>query len=64
MANVPDSTPVAFDLPGGDTVELYTWAAIIAKLTEPVNAIKNLITSENASLTIIEAKLEEWAEEQ
>lgn len=61
---VPDSTPVKFTLPDGDKVSLCTWAYIIAQLTEPVNAIKNIIASENASLTIIEAKLEEWAEEQ
>lgn len=61
---VPDSTPCKFTLPDGDKVALCTWAYIIAQLTEPVNAIKNIITSENASLTIIEAKLEKWVEEQ
>lgn len=57
---VSNTTPLTFDLPDGDHVELCTWPYIISMLTEPLESITSSIESINVSLGKIEDKVDEW----
>ena len=61
---VSNSTPLTFDLPDGDHVELCTWPYILSIINEPLTRISSANESINASLERIEAKVDEWLAEQ
>ena len=61
---VSNSTPLTFDLPDGDHVELCTWPYILSIITEPLTRISSATESINVSLGRIEAKVDEWLAEQ
>lgn len=61
---VSNTTPLTFDLPDGDHVELCTWDYILFQLTEPLTEISSCVENINSSLERIETKVDEWISEQ
>ena len=60
---VTNKTPVTFELPDGDRVDLCTWPYIVSKLEEVLNPLIDSITAMNDSLLLIEGKIDTWLEE-
>jgi hypothetical protein len=61
--DIPDK--VRFRLPRSNKdVYLITWDHVVSKLTEFLEPVTDIITSENASLTSINHRVDEWLEEQ
>lgn len=60
---VSNTTPVTFELPDGDRVELCTWPYIVSKLEELITPITSSLTATNNALLVIESKVDSWLEE-
>lgn len=58
-----NSTPLRFDLPDGDRVELCTWDYVVAQLSDFIIGATNAIALENIALTVIDNKLDEWLDD-
>ena len=59
-----DSIPVTFTLPDGDQAKLITWAFVMKKLNSELSPIIEQLSETNAALTRINARVDEWLEEQ
>lgn len=59
-ANRDDRKPATFKTPEGDIIKCMTWAGIADKLAYLLEPIITLQQDINASLTIIDNKLDEW----
>ena len=56
--------PLTYELPDGDVVQLCTWEFVLAKLTQLIDPLVQLLTIENQDLTGIKNRIDEWIEEQ
>ena len=64
MAKRDDKIPVNFNLPDNDQAQLITWAYVEDKLDKELTDTLNQIDSINTQLGRIEARIDEWLEEQ
>lgn len=64
MAKRDDKVPVNFILPGKDQAVVVTWAYVEDKLDKELTDTLNQIDSINTQLGRIEARIDEWLEEQ
>lgn len=55
-----NTTPVTFELPDGDTVQLITWEFVLKKLEEVLNPTIDHLSVINTQLEKIDQKLESW----
>ncbi len=63
MARDPKQ-PVVFDFPDNDSVALVPWAYIVSKFETILDGVINNVSSINEDLERIEARVDEWLEEQ
>lgn len=54
------NTPLRFDLPDGDQVDLCTWGYILTQINDFMVSMTNAIELENVALNVIDQKLDEW----
>jgi hypothetical protein len=64
QTNFDDTKPVEFQLPDGDTAALITWAFVMKELNERMTPMLNDLTLINGALSSINARVDEWLEEQ
>lgn len=64
QTNFDDSIPVEFHLPDGDVAHLITWAFVLKELNERMGSMLNDLTLINGALSSINARVDEWLEEQ
>jgi hypothetical protein len=57
---VDNTSPLIYDLPDGDVVELPPWAYIVQELGKLINPITTNLTSINIDLQRIDTKLISW----
>ena len=56
---------IRFQLPKSlKDVNLITWKYVVAQLTEFVESVTDIVLTENQSLRNINARVDEWLEEQ
>lgn len=64
---MPNNTgdQIRFQLPKSlKDVNLITWQYVVSQLTEFMESVTNIILTENQSLRNINARVDEWLEEQ
>lgn len=61
---IDERTPVRFNLPDGDSVDLYPWPGIIDKITEPLTRMTTAIALINTSLEQINDRVDYWISQQ
>lgn len=59
---VDNTTPLVYDLPDGDIVELCPWAYVVQQLSNLITPITNNLTLINTDLNRIDAKIVSWIE--
>lgn len=57
-------TPLTFDLPDNDSVALIPWEYVVYKFEEILGGVLDDMTLINRDLRRIDAKLDEWIEEE
>lgn len=63
MAARDEKTPVHFDLPDGDQVDLIPWAYVVDKSNTILSGIISNLASINEDLTRIDNKIQTWIDE-
>ena len=63
MAARDEKTPVHFDLPDGDQVDLIPWAYVVDKSNTILSGIISNLASINDDLTRIDNKIQTWIDE-
>lgn len=63
MAAREEKTPVHFDLPDGDQVDLIPWAYVVDKSNTILSGIISNLASINEDLTRIDNKIQTWIDE-
>lgn len=62
--NSDEIKSVLYKLPKRKSVEVISWAFVVDQLQELIPALVNEITATNVALTGINARVDEWLEEQ
>jgi hypothetical protein len=57
-------TPLHFDLPDDDSVDLITWEFVLMKLDEEMASALNHLNGSTNQLTRISERIQEWLDEQ
>lgn len=59
-----NETPLTFNLPDGDSVQLITWEFVLKQLEELTRGTFDKMAASNGHLENIAKKLEEWASDE
>ena len=57
-------TPLHFDLPDDDSVDLITWEFVMMKLNEEMAGALNHLNGSTTQLERISGRIQEWLDEQ
>lgn len=57
-------TPLTFNLPDGDSVQLITWEFVLKQFDELTRSTFDKMAASNGHLENIAKKLEEWASDE